>query len=241
MDQGVPPYRPPRSRKPVSFAALLFLLMFFAGVVLLLFLKSPFSEIQEIEVVGNHMVPDQQILAKAQVAKGGSYYRWNEDQAKKVLERMSEIRRVTAERIFPSRIRLEVHEENRIAYWSDDGKVVPVLKNGKVLFDRSWKGTVDRPLLRGWPKEKLPRSFAEDLTQLPKKIVGDLSEIRPVKDDTYPDLIKVYTRQGHVIRLRIQDFGRRIKVYPIFRNRSPGTLNLLESTKFIPATGDKTD
>ncbi|SFS50098.1 cell division protein FtsQ/DivIB [Marininema halotolerans] len=241
MDRGVPPYRPPRSRKPVSVAALLFLLLFFAGVVLLLFLKSPLSEIQEIEVIGNQIVSDQEILKTAQVAKGGSYYGWNQERANERLERMREIRSVTSERIFPGRIRLTIDEENRIAFWSDEEKIVPVLSKGEVLFDRPWDGAVDRPLLRGWSKNELTDSFVRQLAKVPKKIVSDISEIRLDPDHTYPTGMKVYTRQGHVIRLRMEDFARRITVYPIFRNRSPGTLNLLGSTKFTPGTGNKTD
>ncbi|MFC4076527.1 cell division protein FtsQ/DivIB [Salinithrix halophila] len=238
MNQGVPPYRPFRSRKPVSFAAILFLVFFFTGILLLVFLKSPFSEIQEIEVVGNRMVPEQEVLDRARLKEGTSYFRWDEQRAERELERMIEIDRVTVIRSFPGGIRIDVREVPRAAYWNEKGKTVPVLADGTILRNRTWTGQIDRPLLRGWKSKKLPPALTKGLSDLPENIRVEISEIRPGSDHTYPDLIKAYTRQGHIVRVRARDFGEKMKYYSVFRDRPPGTLNLLESTWFIP---EKTD
>ncbi|WP_169713765.1 cell division protein FtsQ/DivIB [Paludifilum halophilum] len=239
MEQRVPTYRPStRSIKPPSRKAIFFILIFFLGVLFVLFLESPLGEIKKIRVTGNEWVPDQELLEKSRLAKGSSYFRWDASEAQKRLRRLPEIREVKVTKSFPGEVHIQVWEKDRVGYWLDDKKMHPVLADGTVLTDRLWTGSVDRPLLKGWSRRELKDALISGLARTPKKVLADISEIRPGKDESYPDLVKAYTRQGHVVRVRAGDFGRKMKYYSAFRNHPPGTLNLLESTWFVPENNE---
>lgn len=235
MEQRVPPYRPPaRSKRPSSRTAIMLILVFFFGVLSVLFLKSPLGKINEIKWVGNHLIPDQELLKISGLKEGGSYFRLHVAKTEQRLQQIPEVQGVTITKTFPGRVQVRIREVKRIGYLDHGSNLYPVLQDGSVLKNRPWRGSVDRPLFRGWSKLRIWDELAEGLTHTPKRILDDISEIRPGGNDTYPDLVKVYTRHGHIIRIRAMDFGQKIRLYAAFRNHPSGTLNLLESTWFVP-------
>lgn len=235
MEQRVPPYRPPaRSKRPSSRTAIMLILVFFFGVLSVLFLKSPLGKISEIKWVGNQLIPDQELLKISRLKEGSSYFRLNVAETEQRIQQIPEVQAVTITKTFPGRVHVRIREVRRIGYLDHRSNLYPVLKDGSVLKDRPWKGSVDRPLFRGWSKLRIWNELAQGLMDTPKRILDDISEIRPSGSNTYPDMVKVYTRHGHIIRIRAMDFGQKIKLYAAFRNHPSGTLNLLESTWFVP-------
>ncbi|MDR6224795.1 cell division protein FtsQ/DivIB [Desmospora profundinema] len=236
MEERVRPLRSPtRSRKPPSFVAILFILLFFLGTLIILFLESPLGEIRDVRIKGNHMVTEEELLQLARLEKGSSYFHWDGGEAERRIAALPEVREAVVTKTFPGTVDIEVKESHRVAFWVEGSLAYPVLGNGEILKDRPWSGNLDKPLLRGWEKRgEWDPALARGLADLPKRIQADLSEIRPGEDSTYPDLVRVYTRNHHVVRVRIRDFGEKIPYYSMFRNRPPGTLNLLESTWFEP-------
>ncbi|PTM59217.1 cell division protein FtsQ/DivIB [Desmospora activa] len=224
-----------RSRKPPSVTAILSILLFFTGVLILLFLKSPLGEIRDVQIKGNHMVTEEELLQLARLNEGSSYFHWDGEEAEERIAALSEVKEAAITKVFPGTVVIEVKESERVAFWMDGSDAYPVLANGKVLTNRTWSDSLDKPLLKGWKKgEEIDPALARGLADLPKRIQMDLSEIRPGEDATYPDLVQVYTRNNHTVRVRIQDFTEKIPYYSMFRDRPPGTLNLLESTWFDP-------
>jgi cell division protein FtsQ len=236
MEERVRPLRTPtRSRKPPSFVAILCILLFFSGILIIVFLKSPLGEIREIRVEGNQMVTTEELLQLAQLERGSPYFHWDGGEAQRRITALPGVREAVVVKTFPGTVTITVKESQRVAFWMDGDRVYPVLDNGEVLTERPWSGELDKPLLRGWEDpEEVDPSLAGGLADLPKRIQDDLSEIQPGGDATYPDLVRVYTRHRHVVRVRAQEFGEKVPYYSMFRNHPPGTLNLLESTWFEP-------
>lgn len=234
VEQRIPPLRSPgRSRKPPSVAAIFFILLFFLGVSLVLFLKSPLSEIRDIRMEGNRLVSDREVLETARLVKGASYFHWDADQAEKRLRRLPEVKEASVTKSFPGTVRIRLREVRRVGYLSEGEKIYPLLSDGSIL-KTNWEGEVDRPLVKGLKPKGEREMVAAGLAKLPARVLAEISEIRSGGNDTYPDLVKVYTRRDHLIRVRARDFGEKMKHYPHFMDRPPGTLNLLESTWYVP-------
>lgn len=236
MEERMRPLRSStRPRKPPSVTAILSILFFFMGILVLLFLQSPLGEIRDVQIRGNHMVTEEELLQLARLNEGSSYFHWDGKEAEERIAALPEVQEVAVSKTFPGTVVIEVKESERVAFWMDGSDAYPVLANGKVLTDRSWSDSLDKPLLRGWKKGSgIDPAFARGLADLPKRIQMDLSEIRPGNDPVYPDLVQVYTRNNHTVRVRMKDFAEKIPYYSMFRDRPPGTLNLLESTWFDP-------
>ncbi|GGE22495.1 hypothetical protein GCM10011571_25720 [Marinithermofilum abyssi] len=236
MEQRVPPFRPSvhRRKSPSPLAAVL-ILLFFSGVCVLLFLQSPLGKIHRIEVTGNRMVPDKEVLKTARLSQGTSFFQWNGNQAAEWLQSKPEISKVTVDKVFPGTVRFHIQEEMRVALWDQQGRLYPVLGDGTVMRNRPWNGLVDRPVMSGWNSGHMDRTLAQELAKLPSEVMADISEIRPGYDRTYRDLVKVYTRHNHLVRLRAGELSEKMKLYPAFRKHPPGTVNFLESTWFVPA------
>ncbi|PTX51957.1 cell division protein FtsQ [Melghirimyces profundicolus] len=235
MEERVPPLRPSNhGRKPPSVTAIFFILLFFLGVCLVLFLKSPLSEIREIRVEGNHLVSDREVLETVRLVKGTSFFHWETGKAEQALRTLPQVRDATVSKSFPGTVRIRLTEVKRVGYWAGDRKIYPLLSDGSVLQEEPWEGEVDRPVIRDFGKGEMLASVAAGLSELSPKVILELSEIRPGKDVTYPDLVKIYTRRDHLIRVQASELGEKVKYYPHFKDRPPGTLNLLESTWYVP-------
>ncbi|MDA8354421.1 MAG: FtsQ-type POTRA domain-containing protein [Firmicutes bacterium] len=237
MDERVPPLRPSNhGRKPPSVTAIFFILLFFLGIGVVLFLKSPLSEIRNIRIEGNELVSDREVLETIRLVKGTSFFHWDAGQAEEALTTLPEVRDASVTKSFPSAVRVRLNEVERVGYWSRGDRLYPLLSDGSVLREDPWEGEVDRPVIRGLNKGEVLISVAKGLSRLSPGVIDEISEIRPGQDDTYSDLVKVYTRRDHLIHVRARDFGEKVKYYAHFKNRPPGTLNLLESTWYVPGT-----
>lgn len=113
VDEHVPPFRnrvgKKRSPSPWIFA---FIFLFFTGALFAIFLRSPLSKIEKIEVTGNRLVPTEEILAKAQLKKGVSFFGV---QTEEVIERLSalpEIEQVNAVKSFPDKVSISIREKS---------------------------------------------------------------------------------------------------------------------------------
>ncbi|GGA32643.1 hypothetical protein GCM10007416_01550 [Kroppenstedtia guangzhouensis] len=235
MEQRVPPLRSPgRGRKPPSIVAILFILLFFLGISMVLFLKSPLSEIREIRIEGNRWLSDREVMETARLMKEASWFHWDAKRAEDRLRDLPEVKEASVIKSFPGMVRIQLREVNRVGYLSERGHIYPLLSDGSVLKKRPWKGKVDRPLVKGLNQSPERKMIAAGLAQLPLQVSAEISEIRPGGNDTYPDLVKVYTLRDHLIRVRARDFGEKMKYYPHFMDRPPGTIHLLESTWYVP-------
>lgn len=235
MDRRVPPLRPSNhGRNPSSVAAIFFIFLFFVGSCVILFLKSPLSEIREIKIEGNRLVSDRDVLKSIHLMKGDSYFRWDAQQAEKSLQSLPEIRSAFVNKMFPGKVSIRVKEVKWVGYWSHGDQIYPLLSDGSVLKQHPWEKEVDRPLVRGFDQDRKRALVAKGLSQLPSEVLSEISEVQPGDDTTYANLVKIYTRQNHLIRVRARDIGKKVKHYARFKDRPPGTLNLLKSHWFVP-------
>ncbi len=109
----------------------LFLLLFAAILSLLLF--TPWFNIKTIEVTGNELIAQEQILEASAISKGANIFRINKRAAKKALLKIPEIDSVTINRRLSMKVCISVVETKPRLYFPYLSGYVITNENGKVL------------------------------------------------------------------------------------------------------------
>lgn len=236
MEERIPPFHASsQSQRPPAWRAIGFILLFFMGVLVVLFLHSDLSKIDQVEVEGNFLVSDEEVRSKAGLVKGADFFRWDADQARKALKQVPAIADVSIERSFPGTLRIQIREWETLALWQDEHGLYPLLANGSIQFKRPWENhSFDGPIIRDFSEEKA-KELAEKLVKIPASTRRDLSEITPKASEIYGDLIQVTSRQDHLIYVQLGNFHEKLKLYPRFRNQPQGILYFLETTRYVPS------
>jgi cell division protein FtsQ len=219
--------------------ALLLLSFFFFIVLIILFLRSPMSKISIIEVKGNDLLTVEQVIQASGLSYGASFFTWTKKDIIQQLTELAEVESVQMDSSFPGKVTVLVTEYNKVAFeLTEDGDIVPLLENGKLLSNADYSSQViDRPIIRQWKGDpSLKKTLSYELGQTKVSILQMLSEISPSPSDAYPDKIKIYTRDGYVIHTTVGDLSINLGYYQMFVServgQAPGVLNLLDAKYF---------
>jgi cell division protein FtsQ len=213
-----------------------FIFLFFVGMLLILFFRSPLSLIEQIHIKGNHLLTEHEILTKTDLKKGASYFLVSRSQVEHRLKSLPEIAEVQVTKSFPHQIYIQVKEKPLIALLkTKEERLVPLLADGTVLQHRilsSFHQAV--PVFERWthPSPTLTET-AKQLAHLPESIRREIVMVEPVS--TREDQVKLQSKRGHSIRVRVVNLQKMMSYYPFFLHHPPGNLYLLESVWFTPA------
>jgi cell division protein FtsQ len=216
-------------------------LLFFLGICLVLFLRSPLSKVDTIEVTGNELLNRDQVIQFSNVTIGQSFFTVNTDQIKNTLEALAEVKSAVIERHFPGKIILSIKENNRVAFlMGNNDKIIPVLENGRPLENRPWNDRlIDKPLIRHWTNSSLLPKLCEELIQLEPAIVNSISEIEPDGQGD-PMNLKLFMKDGYEVHTSIRHFSQNMSWYPSFVNslkqegKPRGIIMLFDGKWFVP-------
>jgi cell division protein FtsQ len=216
-----------------------FIFLFFVGMLLLLFLRSPLSVIEQIHIQGNHLLTKQDILTKTGLKKGASYFFVSRSQVEQRLQSLPEIAEVEVTKSFPHQIYIQVKEKPLIALLkTKEERLVPLLADGTILPQRIFPSFEQAmPVFAGWtyPSPTLTET-AKQWARLPESIRSEIELIKPVS--RREDQVELQSKRGHLIRVRAAHLQQRMRYYPFFIHHPPGNLYLLESVWFTPAVPD---
>lgn len=236
MVERVPPLRIKvgNKRSPSPWIYVIILLLFM-GIGLVLFLHSPLSQMEKIQIDGNRLVSKDRILKTLQLNSDVSFFHLKVDQAEQKLEKFPEIKQVDIKKRFPNQVHITIQEHPIIAYtqW-EDGQYAPVAWTGTIFSEYRTPDMID-----GWPiidrKAQTNRAVLlslQNLLQVPYEIRRKIKFVSPVPK--HPDQVKLSTSHHHQIYIRAQDLHQKLIYYPSFKKHPPGTLYLLQSIWFRP-------
>lgn len=237
MHERVPPFRSrvEHKRSPSPWV-ILFIFLFFVGALLILFLRSPLSKIEFIEVQGQKLLSEQEILTHLDLKIGSSYFFIQEEELEKKLTQLPEVKHAQVTKRFPQSLIIHIQEKETIALFQDQNqRWFPLLSDGTVLLKRQVKNQAkaDVPIFLGWSLSNPSiKHVSQQLNKLPQDIRRHLISIHPVPSQN--DQIQVYTRFQHRIIVRISDFPEKMRYYPSFYQHPLGTIYLLKSIWYQP-------
>jgi cell division protein FtsQ len=228
----------PRSRRGRKLLRIVIAL--FIIVLIVLFFRSPLSQISNIQVSGMEHLSKDEIMNALGVSPGDSFFVPSTGKLNKRVSSLKPIQSVKIIKDFPGVLRVEVKEYPEVAVQlAADGKMFAVLANGLSLPlpDGS---LLDKPILSGWKSDD-PNLVAlcDVLSGLPSYLLADLSEIHPDPSVSYPNRVKLFTRSRFEVLTTVEKIKDKISyLSDIVQNREPGKIIMLEADTYLPYSAE---
>lgn len=205
-----------QARKKKANRRLAFYLGIFATLIsLIVYLQSPFSNVQHIKVIGNSVIPEETIQQWSGITFNDNYWSVNSNHIEEKLLDQPEIKKVAVSRNLFTTIQIEIEEMERVGYIVNEGKYFPVLSNGILLKENGLKSMAgDAPILVGFKDNEYLVGMAEELSNLPKNISGLISEISWEPTEENPYRIKLYMNDGYQVQGSVRNFSTNMEAYP---------------------------
>ncbi|TFB23295.1 FtsQ-type POTRA domain-containing protein [Filobacillus milosensis] len=184
-------------------------------IMVIVYLQSPLSHIQSIQVSDNRVVTEEDIIGLSELSTNQSFWMIDvEDVEQKVSEHL-EINNVDVERSWYNQVNIIVNEHSRVGYVKSSNQFYPILENGKILKEiqlETPRG--DAPILYGFSNEEQLSRLTNHLSKLDESIVQLISEIYWEPDDMNQDQLRMFTTDGQEVIASIHNFSEKMKVYP---------------------------
>lgn len=233
--QQVEKPQPRRGKKLLRIVIALFVI-----VLIVLFFRSPLSELSEIRVVGIKTLSQEEVLKALEVQVGDSFFVPAADKLKDRVMSLKPVENVIITKKFPGVLQVEIKEYSQVAVQlAADGKIFTVLANGLSLPLTSGR-LPDKPILAGWKADD-PNLVALCivLNGLPGYLLADLSEIHPDPSTSYPNRIKLFTRSRFEVVTTVERLPEKISyLSDIVQNREPGKIIMLEADTYLPYSAE---
>ncbi|GED53334.1 MULTISPECIES: cell division protein FtsQ/DivIB [Brevibacillus] len=240
IEERIPHVKEQRPRRKGNRKLVVLLVLFFLIVLIVLFIRSPYSKVQEIQVYGNDMYSSEEIIAHSGLTLGMQFLNVWESQVQKASKPLEGVKTISVERSFPGVIRLHVTEFKRVAFWNgQDGSRAPLLENGKVLRQVDFsKRMVDRPLISSWPNPEMLPDLAKALAKLSPAVLGEISDIALTPTIYDNQRVTLFMRDGNEVRSVVYKLDTMLNWYPTIVQELPkgvkGVLSLFEQPWFVP-------
>ncbi|WP_173916559.1 cell division protein FtsQ/DivIB [Halobacillus sp. Marseille-Q1614] len=197
------------NRRLVQYLSILFVL-----IAIVVYLQSPLSHVNHVEITGNRFVDEREIRDLAAVGDNSNIWQLDPAAISEEVSKHDQVLEAKVSRSLPSTIVIEVTEADRIGYRQTDGNFQPILENGAFLDSTSEFPSGDAPILKGFSKETYLEEMAQALKKVPDSITGLISEIHYSPTDDNPYLIKLYMNDGYEVQASIRTFSEKILAYP---------------------------
>ena len=239
--EKIPALREQKVRSRSNRKLIVFLFLLFFTLLAVLFFRSPISKIDRIEVAGNALLSEEQIVQASGIRTGDHFFAVRSSSVASRIKAMPVVRDAKVKKRFPGVLRIEVNEYPSVAYQlKADGTAEALLANGvAVPADRFTP--VDKPLLTGWSDtDPWKQKLCEALGMIPPELLADISEIRPSPTAAYEDKIKMYMRSQFEVYTTVSYLPEKMPYLPQMiaemskKNVHSGVFELLEVDTHAP-------
>ncbi|CAM4029832.1 cell division protein FtsQ [Bacillus manliponensis] len=229
LQDRVPKLREQQLKKKANRRLMLYISVLFLLVLFLIYFRSPLSNIKKITVYGNHYMTDEQVMKQSGITYETGYFRVMTNKAEKNLTKRKEIKNVNVKKQFPNRVSIHIEEYVTIGYINKDGKLRPLLENGKSLdVLPNGKLPVAAPIFAPFEEKKMKKLIAE-LEILTPTILRSISEIHYTPTDSNPEHLTLYMNEGYEVSTTIEDFAKRMEPYPLMiKNIDPNRKAMID-------------
>lgn len=239
-EERIPQVKEQRPRRKGNRKLVFLLVLFFLTVLIIVFIRSPYSKVQEIQVIGNDIYTAEQIVQQSGLVRDMQFLNVWESSVQNNLQPLEGIKSVTVSRSFPGVIRLHVTELKRVAFWNgQDGNRYPLLENGKILKQVNFADrVVDRPLISSWSAPELLPNLAKALSKLTPNVLAEISDITLTPTVYDKQRVTLYMRDGNEVRSVVYKLDKMLNWYPAIVAELPagtkGVLSMFEQPWFVP-------
>ncbi|WP_077622105.1 cell division protein FtsQ/DivIB [Sediminibacillus massiliensis] len=228
IEERIPKLKHARKKK-ANRRLVFYLSVFFILISVVVYLQSPLSNIRNVSVEGNQFVSDEELKSISELASDDNFWSVDKEAVKNRIEEHPVIEEVDISKQFPSTIRLQVKEYDRVGYVENEGAYFPVLENGKRLTTKTTKvAGSDAPILIGFNNDTYLKEMTKELQILPDSIVDLISEIHWSPSDENPYVIQLFMNDGYQVDGSIRSFSEKMMSYPsIVAQLDPGSEGII--------------
>ncbi|MCX7571610.1 FtsQ-type POTRA domain-containing protein [Tumebacillus sp. DT12] len=239
--------QPSQKKRRPNWKALLFVVVFFGGVLVAGYLQSPLSTVSSIEVKGLREVRYEEVLRAADIRQGMSFWRIKKsDAAANIMAANPLIESADLTISWKGEVVIAVVEKTAAGLLLADDGFHPVLQDGTVLAKVEQLEGTNVPIISldtAPTVEAGQRLDHPDLLELTKQmpevdraVLDQISEIRVTVTGQW----RLFMRDKFEVRIPPRQFADKMKTYSTFRtalgsDKPPGILDL-ESDYYKPFT-----
>lgn len=213
IEDRIPKLKEARKKK-ANRRLIFYLSIFFFLISAIVYLQSPLSYIKHIEVTGNQVISDEEIIKRTGLTTDTNIWIMNKSNVQDSLEAQSIVQKVVVKRKLPQTVQLDVTEHHVVGFIKDDLQYHPVLKNGMIVTTEDVPYIGDRPLLHGFEDEQYLQRIANELSEIPAHIYQLISEISWDPTDKNKYKIILYMNDGFIVHATLRDFASKMATYP---------------------------
>ena len=213
IEDRIPKLKEARKKK-ANRRLIFYLSIFFFLISAIVYLQSPLSHVKHIEVNGNQVVSEKEIVELSGLSTKTNLWVINESDIRDALTEQPIIKDVEVKRKLPQTVQLNVTEHEVVGYVKNESKYHPVLEDGTTITSvhAPYKG--DRPLLHNFHEEQYLQRISSELSQIPEHVFQLISEITWDPTDKNKYKITLYMNDGFIVHATLRDFANKMALYP---------------------------
>src|SRR5690625_862643 len=152
IEDRIPKLKEARKKK-TNRRLLFYLSLFFFLISVIVYLQSPLSYIHSIEIDGNHVIKDEEILIQSDLTTTTNIWTIKESQIKNLLEKHPIIETVTVKRKLPQTVQIDVTEHKIVGFVKRKNGSHPILANGDIIEDLGNMDRSEAPVLNNFTEK----------------------------------------------------------------------------------------
>ena len=229
IEERIPKLKQQRKQK-TNRRVIFLLAFFFLTILVVVYLRSPYSHIQDIKVNGSSITDKESIIKASKLKLNMNIWSFQPKEIEKSIGNIEEIKSVKVSRQFPTHVIISVKEYDRVAYLMKDRTFHPVLENGSIVQETSLStAPTSSPILIHFEEGKTLKTLLNELDKLPKNIVHSISEIQSAPKKTDQEHIILYMNDGFEVSATLPTFSEKMKHYPaIISQLNPSTKGIID-------------
>lgn len=213
IEDRIPKLKEARKKK-ANRRLVFYLSIFFLLISIIVYLQSPLSQVKHIEVNGNLVLSDEDVVKKSGLTLDTNIWMVRKKGLKGKVEELPVVNEVEVHRKLPQTIQLDVKEHQIIGYMKVKDAYHPLLQNGKIISNGDITNQGNGPVLHDFKDDVYLERIAAELNDIPDDISNMISEITwvPTKKNKYK--IMLYMNDGFIVEATIRNFAAKMKAYP---------------------------
>ncbi|MED5020306.1 FtsQ-type POTRA domain-containing protein [Paenibacillus chibensis] len=233
----IPVLKENKPKRRASRRIIAILLLLFVAILVVLFFRSPVSQVTEIQFTGSTFSSREQLLQASGLKTGSQFFGVSPSKVESQLLQIKSIQKAVVDKHFPGKINVTVQEYPTVAYELGTGGILDaILANGSKVSVNNSGIAVEKPILTKWSASDPNKAeLCKVLGSIPNELTSDISEIMPSPTASFPDRIKLYTRSRFVVITAISLLSDKVEyLNQVIETAEPGTITMLEADTYTP-------
>lgn len=212
-------------------------------ILIVLYMFTPISNINHVEVKGNHYLSNKEVKQALDLKKDTKIYMFGKGKAIDKMKDNPFVKDVQIKRKLPNNLEVNISEYQLVGLLEEKGKYYPILSNDHILKDYKGQLPNNAPVISGFNQSKRDQMI-QALSKVPTEIRQSISEVEYADDKDNRNKIKLYMKDGIQVIGNIRTIANKLKYYPemvsaLERDESgelkkSGYIDLYVGATFIP-------